>query len=239
MTVMKSNRSKSESSATCLRILGAATSLYRLIGHRKTSVADIARESSMSPANVYRFFSSKQAINEAVAGRLFAEVIASAAEASGMPGTPADRLRATLAAIEKRHVDRFINEKKLYELLVISLREDWLVGRSFTERVESMVAEIISDGMVRREFQSADAIILGRCLLATVAAFCDLRLISAGSFRRPTLEQMMDFAIEALRADGVAHFTGDQLHASKEQVCGGSRDCILCKQRTMPGVKDG
>ena len=100
--MMKSENSAREPGSTYLRILDAATRLYRLIGHRKTSVADIARGSSMSPANVYRFFTSKQSINNAVADRLFEEVIVVAAEASRTPGTPSERLRAILAAIEPR-----------------------------------------------------------------------------------------------------------------------------------------
>ena len=112
----------------------------------------------MSPANVYRYFSSKRAINDAVADRLFAEVIALAIEASVTPRTPAERLRATLAAIEKRHADRFLNEKHLHELVVISVREDWLVSRSFAERIESIVADIISEGIARHQFQGGDGI---------------------------------------------------------------------------------
>jgi AcrR family transcriptional regulator len=39
------------------------------MGYQKTAVADIARELGMSPANVYRFFPSKSAINEATRTR--------------------------------------------------------------------------------------------------------------------------------------------------------------------------
>ena len=51
-------------------ILQSALGLYREIGHKKTNVADIARRSSMSPANVYRFFPSKRAIEQAVVAEL-------------------------------------------------------------------------------------------------------------------------------------------------------------------------
>jgi Bacterial regulatory proteins, tetR family len=42
-----------------------AERLFRQIGFQKTTVADIARELHMSPANVYRFFAAKSEINEA------------------------------------------------------------------------------------------------------------------------------------------------------------------------------
>ena len=37
------------------RILVVAERLFRQIGYQKTTVADIAKELRMSPANVYRF----------------------------------------------------------------------------------------------------------------------------------------------------------------------------------------
>ena len=48
------------------QIIQTAERLFREIGFQKTTVADIARELRMSPANVYRFFGAKSEINEAV-----------------------------------------------------------------------------------------------------------------------------------------------------------------------------
>jgi AcrR family transcriptional regulator len=62
------------------RILATALLLYRRYGHKKTTVVDIARESSMSPANIYRFFHSKKTIEGAVAKNLFNEILAAIIE---------------------------------------------------------------------------------------------------------------------------------------------------------------
>ena len=56
------------------RILVVAERLFRQLGYQKTTVADIAKELRMSPANVYRFFDSKKAIHEGVARTLMGEV---------------------------------------------------------------------------------------------------------------------------------------------------------------------
>ena len=56
------------------RILVVAERLFRQIGYQKTTVADIAKELRMSPANVYRFFDSKKAIHEGVARTLMGGV---------------------------------------------------------------------------------------------------------------------------------------------------------------------
>src|SRR5216110_2795631 len=51
---------------TRARIMDTAEALFRRLGFAKTTVADIASELKMSPANVYRFFPSKNAIVEAI-----------------------------------------------------------------------------------------------------------------------------------------------------------------------------
>jgi AcrR family transcriptional regulator len=52
------------------RILEAAEEQFRRVGYHRTSVADIAAQLGMSPANIYRFFPSRDAINEAICGRV-------------------------------------------------------------------------------------------------------------------------------------------------------------------------
>src|SRR5215470_4687555 len=59
---------------TRARIVETADTLFRHMGFAKTAVADIAAELGMSPANIYRFFSSKHAIVEAICQRCLAEL---------------------------------------------------------------------------------------------------------------------------------------------------------------------
>src|SRR5215472_12093060 len=96
-------------SETRARILRTAEQLYRRIGHKKTTVADIARDISMSPANVYRFFPSKHAIESAVAGVLLDKVVRAAGEAAQRDGSAAERLRAVLQAVERLHAGRCVH----------------------------------------------------------------------------------------------------------------------------------
>ena len=69
------------------RILVVAERLFRQIGYQKTTVADIAKELRMSPANVYRFFDSKKAIHEGVARGLMGEVEVAAQTHCGQAGS--------------------------------------------------------------------------------------------------------------------------------------------------------
>ena len=59
---------------TRARIMETAEALFRRLGFAKTTVADIASELDMSPANVYRFFPSKNAIVQAICQRCLSEL---------------------------------------------------------------------------------------------------------------------------------------------------------------------
>src|SRR5207237_7146542 len=83
-----------------------AEPLYRQIGYQKTTVADIAKELRMSPANVYRFFDSKKAIHEGVARTLMGGVEEVAQEIATRPGPAAARLRELMTTNNRMNSER-------------------------------------------------------------------------------------------------------------------------------------
>src|SRR5260370_15493912 len=87
------------------RMLVVAERLFSQIGYQKTTVADIAKELRMSPANVYRFFDSKKAINEGVARVLMGEVEDVTAAIANKPGPAAARLRELMPTINPMNSD--------------------------------------------------------------------------------------------------------------------------------------
>ncbi|SFJ44956.1 helix-turn-helix domain-containing protein [Bradyrhizobium sp. Gha] len=84
-------------------IIQAAADLYREIGHNKTTVADIARRLSMSSANIYRFFPSKRAIEEAVVERMLDEIIGAVSEAAAGTGPVLRRSRQPVEMTSQLH----------------------------------------------------------------------------------------------------------------------------------------
>src|SRR5437870_11248153 len=89
------------------RILVVAERLFREIGYQKTTVADIAKELRMSPANVYRFFDSKKAIHEGVARALMGEVEVVAQAIAALPGPAAPRLRDLMKTVHRMNSERY------------------------------------------------------------------------------------------------------------------------------------
>jgi AcrR family transcriptional regulator len=187
-------------SETRARILEMAAQLYRRIGHRKTTVADIARDMSMSPANVYRFFPSKRAIESAVAGVLLDEVVRAAGEAARRDGSAVERLRAVLQALARLHAARCLHDPRLHEFVVTATRENWSVVSSCSDRLTSTVRELISEGQTRGEFSDGVPMIMARCVLGATGGVDPLLVAARASSSRPTQDQMIDFCIGALRA---------------------------------------
>jgi AcrR family transcriptional regulator len=113
---------KSTVKAARLGILQVAERLFLQIGFEKTSIADIARELRMSSANIYRFFASKAAINEAVARRLLSEVEVVVEELAKRSAPAGARLRASIAAIEKNNAQRFLDNVEDCDLAAMLVR---------------------------------------------------------------------------------------------------------------------
>src|ERR1700748_857288 len=90
------------------RILVVAERLFRQLGYQKTTVADIAKELRMSPANVYRFFDSKKAINEGVARVLMGEVEEAAQTIARRSGPATSRLRELIKNINRMNSERYV-----------------------------------------------------------------------------------------------------------------------------------
>src|SRR6266581_3595911 len=109
------------------RILVVAERLFRQIGYQKTTVADIAKELRMSPANVYRFFDSKKAIHEGVARALMGEVEIEAQRIANTPGPAAPRLRELMTTVHRMNSERYVGDSKMHEMVEIAMEESWEV----------------------------------------------------------------------------------------------------------------
>src|ERR1700747_3216978 len=98
------------------RILVVAERLFRQIGYQKTTVADIAKEMRMSPANVYRFFDSKKSIHEGVARGLMGGVGERGKPIAAQSARAAVRLRELMKTIHRMNSERYVGDSKLHEM---------------------------------------------------------------------------------------------------------------------------
>lgn len=184
---------------TQLRIMEVAERLFGQIGFQKTTVADIARELHMSPANVYRFFSAKAEINEAVARRLLGLVEVAVATVAKRHGAASLLLRESIAVIEKQNAQRFLENRKLHELVETAFNENWPVVHEHVQKLNGVLAEIIERGNEEGEFHVEDCELAAILVRSACIRFCHPRLmVECAQDPEPTIDQMIDFCLIAL-----------------------------------------
>ncbi|MGY2047170.1 TetR family transcriptional regulator [Methylobacterium sp. JK268] len=184
------------------RILAIAERLFRDLGYRKTTVADIAADLRMSPGNVYRFFPSKKALNEAVAARLLGEIEAELDAIAARPGAPAAaRLRDLLSAIHQMSARQFTANRRMHEMVEVAMAESWQVIHRHIEHVDRVLCRLVAEGAASGEFGVADPMVAARCVHTAFVRFCHPALIAQCADEvGPTLDEMIDFLLAGLKA---------------------------------------
>ena len=183
------------------RIVETAERLFREIGYQKTTVADIAKVLRMSPANVYRFFDSKKAINEAVAQRLMGEVEAAVEAIIARPEPAPRRFRDLVDAIHRMNTDRYIGSQRMHEMVEAAMVESWPVVQGHIERVLGLFERLMAEGKASGEFGLDDPRRAALCAKTAIMRFCHPQLlVQCADEPGPSLDEMTDFVLAALSA---------------------------------------
>lgn len=154
------------------RILVASEGLFSHYGFNKTTMAEIAKKCEMSPANIYRFFESKEEILAEMAGRHFCDVEAFLREVVRRPGlAPVERLEAFVVGIlHQAHNLSCCNEKMSEVVGFIQQRRADMVDRHW-EMLRSLLAEIIAEGNKKGEFDAPDVVDAADVVLKATSLF--------------------------------------------------------------------
>jgi AcrR family transcriptional regulator len=181
------------------RILVVAERLFRQIGYQKTTVADIAKELRMSPANVYRFFDSKKSIHEGVARGLMGEVEIEAQRIARAEGPAAARLREMMTTIHRMNSERYVGDSKLHEMVEIAMEEDWEVCVAHMQLITETIGSVIAQGAASGEFEVTDLPLASMCACTAMMRFFHPQMIAQCATKPgPSIDQMIDFVIAGL-----------------------------------------
>lgn len=181
------------------RILVVAERLFRQIGYQKTTVADIAKELHMSPANVYRFFDSKKAIHAGVARTLMGGVEEAAQAIVARPGPTAARLRELLTTIHVMNSERYVGDSKMHEMVAVAMEENWEVCEAHMLLITEIIGSMIAQGMASGEFKVADLQLSAMCTTTAMMRFFHPQMIAQCAKKPgPSIDQMIDFVLAGL-----------------------------------------
>jgi AcrR family transcriptional regulator len=186
-------------------IIDTAERFFRDIGYQKTTVADIARSLRMSPANVYRFFDSKKAINEAVLGRYKGEQEEALAEIAAGPGGAGERLRGMLLATHRLNQARFSDQQRMQEMVCAAMEESWDAILAHIARLDALLAAVVAEGVASGEFRQVDPAAATRCVQTAMLRFHHPLLINqCARIPGPTAEELIEFVLLGLRKPAAA-----------------------------------
>lgn len=183
------------------RILDSAERLFKHYGYTKTNVADIAKDLGMSPANIYRFFSSKSAIHEALARRMLEAGRATARANAARKVSATERLRDHFLEQHRITVETFLHEDKVHEMVVVAIKEQWSVVEDHIKQLQAIVADVIREGIAAGEFREQDAQLSSECICAATVTLCHPQIVAECLIedRRLTPADLVEFALRALK----------------------------------------
>ncbi|WP_409076688.1 TetR family transcriptional regulator [Nitratireductor rhodophyticola] len=195
-------RTRTDPEETRSRILEVAENFFRSIGYQKTSVADIAAEVGMSPANVYRFFPSKGAINECICGRIVEEVAAIAFSIARTNAPAPEKLSRLLTSIHEHNKTTLIKEKRTHEMVAVAMQENWSIIKAHIERMTTIMEGIIREGVEAGDFDVDDPAEAARCVKTAFVPFFHPLLIEHciqhGEDTEQGLREQLCFILKAL-----------------------------------------
>jgi AcrR family transcriptional regulator len=184
------------------RILEEAERLFRLYGYAKTTVSDIASACDMSSSNVYRFFPSKSAINDAICDRIITESERRLFAVVRQPASASERIAALIAELHRNTEETLLDQKKVSEMVTTAMNERWHAIEAHIDRVNGLFAQVIEEGVASGEFRKQDPLRAAECARTAIAALWHPVMVAQCGCRetRATVEEMTAFVLAALKA---------------------------------------
>jgi AcrR family transcriptional regulator len=168
---------KTKTEDTRARIIETAEALFRRLGFAKTAVADIASELGMSPANVYRFFPSKNAIVQAICQRCLSELEQKIWTVARSRGSASQRIEKLVMEVVAYHKENLLVDQKVNDMVLVAMEENWDAILAHKEVVRTAIELILRDGIESGEFEPIDPRETSAVILRSFVSFCHPLLI--------------------------------------------------------------
>ena len=189
---------KLKSDDTRARIMDSAEALFRRLGYAKTAVADIAADLGMSPANIYRFFPSKNAIVEAICRRCLSELETQAWAVVRTKASAADRLEKLFLTILTYHKENLLEEQRVHEVVLVAMEQNWQAIAAHLDIMRTMIEVIVRDGIAANEFDPLDPRETAELIKRSMVVFTHPILIAECVEEHPDLETALRQSVRFL-----------------------------------------
>jgi AcrR family transcriptional regulator len=153
------------------RILEAAVDVLRRFGPDKATVVDVARVLGVTHGSVYRYFSSKAALRDAVVQRWLEEMMPPLEAVATEAGPAPERLRRWLDRLIAAKRRRATDDPELFAAYYTLAKQAREVARAHVDELVGQAARIIADGVSHGEFAVDDPVAAGRAVLFATTRF--------------------------------------------------------------------
>ena len=185
------------------RILAAATARIKHYGYGKTTMAEIAADSGMSPGNIYRFFEAKIDIAEAMARKHNADELgALAAIGRRRDWAPDKRLREVLLKRMRDNFGMLAENSKFLEVAEVLSAERPLFINELRAQERVILSGVIAEGAETGLFAAEDPAFAAEMIQCATIKFSVPQLFSHLTLAKLEREfqGVMDLLLEGLYA---------------------------------------
>ena len=138
------------------RLLAIASDHVRRFGSKRLTVVAVAEEAGMTHANVYRYFASKEALLDAVAGAALKPIERLLSDIAGAPDPVDDKLERMVLALARAYRDLFESDRPVFDLFAAAVEDNRGVARRHRGRVRTFVARVLDEGIAVGAFEPRD-----------------------------------------------------------------------------------
>ncbi|VAW94837.1 Transcriptional regulator, AcrR family [hydrothermal vent metagenome] len=153
-------------------ILDAAVARFQRYGYGKTTMAEIAKDSDMSAANLYRYFKNKQDIAAVCAGRCMNEQQNLMCEfVRQSHSNAAETLRIFVVEGLKSTHQMYLEQPKINELVEFIASERQDIVHKKIQAQHNLITEILAQGNKSGEFNITDLVVTARAVQNALVKF--------------------------------------------------------------------
>jgi AcrR family transcriptional regulator len=138
------------------RLLAIAANQLREFGPRHVTVVGIADAAGMTHANVYRYFTNKAALIDAVAGQWLREMEATIADIADSPDPADDKLERLIQAWARVHRDLLKEDRHLFDVYCTATETSRPLVRKHRARMRQLIERVLDEGIVTGKFEPRD-----------------------------------------------------------------------------------
>jgi len=138
------------------RLLAIAADQLKRLGPKHVTVVSIADAAGMTHANVYRYFASKAALIDAVAGQWLKSLEAIIADIADSPDPADDKLERLLQAWARAHRDLLTDNRHLFDVYCSATETSRALIRKHRARMRQLIERVLDEGIVTGKFEPRD-----------------------------------------------------------------------------------